>query len=62
MGNGDDKGLSNLYGIYKQEEQVALRNASNELKMKKLTPNSFRKMKRLNDLEVLNYELNLPLI
>lgn len=62
LGNNDAVGLSNLYSIYKQEEQIALRNASNELKMSKLTPKSFKRMKRINDLERLKYEINFPII
>ncbi len=62
LGNNDAVGLSNLYNIYKQEEQIALRNASNELKFAKLTPRSFKRMKRLNDLELLKYEINFPII
>lgn len=57
MGNNDAQGLSNLYNVFKQEEQVALRNASNELKMKSLTPQSMRRLSRLNKLEALQYEV-----
>lgn len=59
MGNNDAQGLSNLYSIYKQEEQVALRNASNELKMARITPTSMKRIRRINKLESLTYETNI---
>ena len=58
MGNNDAIGLQNLYQIYAQNEGVALRNASTELKMSKLKPSTFQKMKMLNKLESLQYETN----
>ena len=58
MGNNDAVGLQNLYQIYAQNEGVALRNASTELKMSKLKPSTFQKMKMLNKLESLQYETN----
>ena len=57
MGNNDAQGLSNLYSVYKQEEQVALRNASNEVKMRKLTPQTLNRMINLNKVETLKYEI-----
>lgn len=57
MGNNDAQGLSNLYSVYKQEEQIALRNASNEVKMRKITPQSLKRMTRLNKIESLKYEI-----
>lgn len=56
IGNNDAVGLQSLYSIYKGEEQVALKNASNELKMKSITPQSMKRLKRLNRLESLQYE------
>jgi hypothetical protein len=58
MGNNDAQGLQNLYTIYKQEETVALKNASTELKMSKLKPSTFAKIKRLNQLESKQFETN----
>lgn len=60
IGNNDAQGLQNLYPVYKQEEQTALRNASSELKLSKLTPQSFQRMQRLNRMEMLNFEINAP--
>lgn len=57
MANNDAQGLSNLYSVFKQEEQIALRNASNELKMRKITPQTLKRMTRLNKLESLKYEI-----
>jgi hypothetical protein len=59
MGNNDAQGLANLYQVYERQESIALRNASTELKMSKLKPSTFQKMKRLNQLESLQYETNI---
>lgn len=57
IGNNDAQGLQNLYSLYKREEQVYLRKASNELKMGVLNPHQIRaRMKRLNRLESLQFE------
>jgi hypothetical protein len=56
MGNNDAQGLQNLYQVYTQQESVALRNASTELKMTKLKPNFFKRMKYVNKLESLQYQ------
>ena len=58
MGNNDAQGLQSLYQVYKQEETVALKNASTELKMSKLKPSTFAKIKRLNQLESKQFETN----
>jgi hypothetical protein len=60
IGNSDAQGIQTLYPIYAQQESTALRNASSELKLSKLTPKDFRKMQMKNRLDVLNYEINLP--
>lgn len=57
MGNNDAQGLANLYNVYKQEEQIALKNASAELKMKSLTPGQMKRISRLNRWESLRYEV-----
>lgn len=56
LGNNDAQALANLYQVYRAEEQIALKNASNELKMKSITPESLKRLKRLNRLESLQYE------
>jgi hypothetical protein len=48
-------GLPQMLSYVKQEEQISLRNASNELKMKNLK-NVGRRMRRLNRLEALQFE------
>lgn len=55
-GSNDAVGLSNLIGLYSQKERIALKNASNELKMSKLGPKAFRRISRVNKLESLQYE------
>jgi hypothetical protein len=59
MGNNDAQGIQNLYGVYKQEERVALVNATNELKMTNITPRIGKRIKRLNSIEALQYESKL---
>lgn len=59
--NDAQGGLSSMYQVFAQQEQVALRNAANELKMAKLTPRTLkRRIQTLNRLEVLQYEINTP--
>ena len=57
--NNDAQGLQNMFSYFKGEEQVALRNASSELKMSSLTPAFAKRLKRLNRLEMLQYESSL---
>lgn len=56
IANNDAVGLQSMYSVYKSEEQVSLRNASNELKMRSITPESMKRLKRLNRLESLQFE------
>lgn len=56
MGNNDAVALSNLYGVYKGQEDVLLRKASNELKMGKLGKKFKNRWSRLNKLESAQYE------
>jgi hypothetical protein len=57
LGNNDAAGLANLYKVFAQQEQVALKNASNELKMTRIQPKeTMRRWKRLNRLESLQFE------
>lgn len=58
MGNNDAQGLQTLYQVYKNEESVSLKNASTELKMSKLSPATFQKIKILNQLESKQFETN----
>lgn len=58
MGNNDAQGLQSLYTVYKQEESIALKNASTELKMTKLKPEVFKQMRLLNKLETFQYQKN----
>lgn len=60
MGNNDAAGLQNLYGIYKGEENNAVRLASAELKLTKLTPRALQRWVRLNKLEALSFEITAP--
>lgn len=60
MGNNDAQGLANLYSIFAQQEQINLRKASNELKMKNINLKRLgARINRLNKLESLQYESKL---
>lgn len=59
MGNNEAQGLSNLYSVFAQQEQIALKNASNELKMKSIKPGFARRFQRINRLESLQFESSL---
>ena len=59
LGNNDALGLSNMYSVYKREEQVALRKASSELKLTNIKPSFSKRIKRLKRLESLQYESSL---
>jgi hypothetical protein len=59
LGNNDALGLSNMYSVYKREEQVSLRKASSELKLTNIRPSFSKRIKRLNRLESLQYESSL---
>ena len=59
LSNGDAmQGLASLYQVYEQKEIMARDNASNELKM--LSPSSIYKIKALNRLESLQYQISVP--
>lgn len=61
IANGDAQpGLSNLYQVYAQKESVALRNASNELKMSAISPKGLRRLAVRNRKEILQYEVTIP--
>jgi hypothetical protein len=59
LGNNDAVGLSNMYSVYKREEQLSLRKASSELKLTNIKPSFSKRIKRLNRLESLQYESSL---
>lgn len=59
IANKDAVGLQTLYPIWKQDEQVHLRNASNEFKMKKITPRTMSRWQRLNQQDSFRYESSL---
>lgn len=57
ISNNDAIGLSQMYSIFRQEEQLALRTASNNLKMSRINPIRYKaRMQRLNKSESLAYE------
>jgi len=56
LANNDSLGIQNLYSLYLTQERISLKNASNELKMKSITPESMKRLKRLNRLESLQFE------
>lgn len=58
IGNGDGGSLGSMFQVYAQQEEIALRNATNEVKMKHLTLNSFQKIAIKNRLETLKFETN----
>jgi hypothetical protein len=60
LGNNDATGLSQLYSIYAQQEQIALKNASGNIKMSRINPLQTRvRIQRLNRLETLSYEVRV---
>lgn len=56
IGNNEAVRLTNLYPVFKDNERVALKKASNELKMSRLKPKAFKRISRVNKLEALQYE------
>jgi len=61
IANGDGVGISNLYQTYASEERRYLKNASNELKMSKITPRSMKRLRTLSRLESLQYVVPMDL-
>ena len=60
IGNGDAAaGISNLYQVYVSKHKMYKKEASNELKMGKINPSTFRRWKRLNQIESFQYESSL---
>lgn len=62
IANGDAIHIQNLFQEYARQEQIYLKNASNELKMMKLTPRVMRRLRTLNRLETLQYQTSMDLL
>jgi hypothetical protein len=58
LANGDAQGLSSMYQVYASQEEIALRNATNEVKSKHFTMNSFRKIAIRNRIESSKFDIN----
>jgi hypothetical protein len=56
IGNVEGPGMAQMYANYGQQERINLKNASNELKMRSITPTSMQRLKRINRLESLQFE------
>lgn len=56
IGNVEGPGMSQMYTVYMGQETKSLKNASNELKMRSITPTSMQRLKRINRLESLQFE------
>lgn len=57
LANNDAQGLSNLYSVFRQEEQISLRLASANVKMSRINPHRLKsRLQRLNKSETLAYE------
>ena len=55
IGNGDAVHIQNLFQEYARQAQIYLKNASNELKMSRITPRALKRIRTLNRLESLQY-------
>jgi len=62
LANQDDSGAASLFQFYSQKEDSHLGLALTDTKFSKLTPNSFRRIKKINRLEMQRYELMYPRI
>lgn len=61
IANNDAQGLQNLYPTYAQQEMVALRNATNEVKLTNFSTQEFRrKMRAFNKYHTLQQEVFIP--
>ena len=58
--NQDDSAASNMFGFYNQKEVEQLGLALTDTKLSRLTPNSFRRLKKINRAEMHRYELMYP--
>jgi hypothetical protein len=60
MGNNDAQGLSQLYNVYAQQEQISLKSAAGNIKMSKINPRQLtERIQRLNKSETLAYEVRV---
>jgi len=60
INNDAQAGLANLYQVIVQQERIALRNASNNLKMSILTPHALKGLRTRGRLETRQYEVLTP--
>lgn len=61
IGNGDALYIQGLYQTFVSEERRYLKNASNELKMTRITPNTMKRLRNLSRMESLQYVVNMDL-
>lgn len=61
LANGDDKNVAGMFQFYASKEDSQLGLALTETKFSKLTPNSFRRLKKINRTEMQRYELMFPI-
>lgn len=61
LANGDDKTVSTMFSYYAQKEDSQLGLALTDAKFSTLTPNSFRRLKKINRTEMQRYELMFPI-
>lgn len=62
LANGDDPNVRTLFQYFVQKEDSQLGLALTDSKFSKLTPNSFRRLKKINRAEMLRYELMFPMM
>ena len=59
IGSSEAQGLANLYSVYESKKSIALRNASNEIKMNSINPTRFRiRWHKANRRDANRYSLN----
>lgn len=61
LANGDDKAAT-LFNYYVQKEDSQLGLALTDAKFSTLTPNSFKRLKKINRAEMMKYELMFPIV
>lgn len=61
IANQDDSGASSLFQFYMQKEDMQLGLALTDAKFSTLTPNSFRRLKKINRTEMQRFELRFPI-
>ncbi|MCA9749014.1 MAG: hypothetical protein KC414_07900 [Romboutsia sp.] len=60
--NKDDENIITLFNYYVRKEEAQKGLALTDTKFSKLTPKSFKRVKRINRAEMLKYELNFPIV